>query len=124
MKIINVLKNLIKKNHMTYSEYAEIFLGLTERDFTEIMLMFPYLEDGVIYAIEEEGNLHIDSTRDDLIANIIYMSVDPQGDYIDDIEVENNQVTIWELLDIEDLEEQRRKVIDLLSNSNLTVIFK
>lgn len=124
MKIINVLKNLIKKNHMTYSEYAENFLGLTQKDFDEVKAMFPDFDNELLKEILSENLLFIDSNKWDLIYGIILIGIDPCRDYIDDIEIDGNQVTVYERLDVEEIGKWRQKVVDLLSNSNLTVIFE
>lgn len=124
MKIINVLKNLIKNNRMTYSEYAENFLDLTQKDFDEVKAMFPDFDNELLKRILSENLLFIDSNKWDLIYGIILIGIDPYRDYIDDIEIDGNQVTVYERLDVEEIGKWRQKVVDLLSNSNLTVIFE
>ena len=124
MKIINVLKNLIKNNRMTYSEYAENFLDLTQKDFDEVKAMFPNFNNELLKAILSENLLFIDSNKWDLIYSIILIGTDPYRYYIDDIEINGNQVTVYERLDVEEIGKWRQKVVDLLSNSNLTVIFE
>lgn len=124
MKIINVLKNLIKNNRMTYSEYAENFLDLTQKDFDEVKAMFPDFDDELLKRILSENLLFIDSNKWDLIYGIILIGIDPYRYYIDDIEIDGNQVTVYERLDVEEIGKWRQKVVDLLSNSNLTVIFE
>lgn len=105
---------------MTYSDYAENFLTLKQKDFNEIMLMFPNFD---FKLLKEINLLYDDPTKEDLISYIIYLSVDPEGDYIDSVEVHQNQVTIYERLDLENVGILRQKVVDLLSNSNLSVEF-
>lgn len=124
MKIINVLKNLIKNNRMTYSEYAENFLDLTQKDFDEVKAMFPNFNNELLKAILSENLLFIDSNKWDLIYSIILIGTDPYRYYIDDIEINGNQVTVYERLDVEEIGKWRQKVVDLLSNSNLTVVFE
>lgn len=124
MKIINVLKNLIKNNRMTYSEYAENFLDLTQKDFDEVKAMFPNFDNELLKRILSENLLFIDSNKWDLIYGIILIGIDPYRYYIDDIEIDGNQVTVYERLDVEEIGKWRQKVVDLLSNSNLTVIFE
>ena len=124
MKIINVLKNLIKNNRMTYSEYAENFLDLTQKDFDEVKAMFPDFDNELLKRILSENLLFIDSNKWDLIYSIILIGTDPYRYYIDDIEINGNQVTVYERLDVEEIGKWRQKVVDLLSNSNLTVVFE
>jgi len=123
MKIINLFKYLFKRNNMTYSDYAENFLTLKQKDFNEIMLMFPNFDFKLLKEIADMNLLYDDTTKEDLISYIIYLSVDPEGDYIDSVEVHQNQVTIYERLDLENVGVLRQKVVDLLSNSNLSVEF-
>lgn len=123
MKIINLFKYLFKRNNMTYSDYAENFLTLKQKDFNEIMLMFPNFDFKLLKEIADMNLLYDDTTKEDLISYIIYLSVDPEGDYIDSVEVHQNQVTIYERLDLENVGILRQKVVDLLSNSNLSVEF-
>lgn len=108
---------------MTYSDYAENFLTLKQKDFNEIMLMFPSFDFKLLKEITDMNLLYDDTTKEDLISYIIYLSVDPEGDYIDSVEVRQNQVTIYERLDLENVGILRQKVVDLLSNSNLSVEF-
>lgn len=108
---------------MTYSDYAENFLTLKQKDFNEIMLMFPSFDFKLLKEISDMNLLYDDTTKEDLISYIIYLSVDPEGDYIDSVEVHQNQVTIYERLDLENVGILRQKVVDLLSNSNLSVEF-
>jgi len=123
MKIINLFKYLFKRNNMTYSDYAENFLTLKQKDFNEIMLMFPNFDFKLLKEIADMNLLYDDTTKEDLISYIIYLSVDPEGDYIDSVEVHQNQVTIYERLDLENVGILRQKVVDLLSNSNLSIEF-
>lgn len=108
---------------MTYSDYAENFLTLKQKDFNEIMLMFPNFDLKLLKEIADMNLLYDDTTKEDLISYIIYLSVDPEGDYIDSVEVHQNQVTIYERLDLENVGILRQKVVDLLNNSNLSVEF-
>lgn len=124
MKIINVLKNLIK-NNMTYSEYAEQFLGITKEEFDEVIIMFPNLNKNLFKEMFDKQLFYIDSNKEDLIINIIYTAVDPEGDYIDDLEICNKKILkVHERLDVENIGKWRLKLSDLLSNSNFIIEFE
>ena len=109
---------------MTYSDYAENFLDLTQKDFDEVKAMFQDFDNELFKRILSENLLFIDSNKWDLIYGIILIGIDPYRDYIDDIEIDGNQVTVYERLDVEEIGKWRQKVVDLLSNSNLTVVFE
>ena len=101
---------------MTYSKYAEKFLGITENEFDEVLEMFDYI-DLKIY-----DSMCIDSTKEDLIKAIIYDSIDPQGDYIDDIDIVDGTFYIHERLDVENVNELREELEELLKHE--TIIYE
>lgn len=100
---------------MTYEEFIKPFIEITKDEWDEVAQMFynyEITEDMVI-------NLGPDSTKEDLIAEIIYSTVDPNCEYIDDINIDSdNVIRIYEISkELEDLELFRDNVKLLLAST-------
>lgn len=102
---------------MTYTNYAELMLNITNEEFNQILELCPDLtlfdvKDCIAY-----------DTKDDVLSIIIFNRVDPKGEYIDDLEIEGDTLTVWELLDVENKDAWRQKLIDFVKRIELKVEF-
>lgn len=106
---------------MTYNNYAQMFLGISEEDFNFILNVFKDAD----LDIEDFNKLGItaESDKNDVIIEIIYKLIDNNYNYLDDLEIDGNNLHVWEVCDVENLEEWRNKLENLLKNSNLTIIY-
>lgn len=106
---------------MTYADYAELMLGISEEEFTDVREMFPQESLNASFFL----HCNVDSTKEDLIREIIISSVDPASKYIDDIEITGTTIKVWEHLDLDepDLEQWRNKVQECIQYSGLKVEF-
>lgn len=104
---------------MCYDDYVNHFLGVSKEEWDEVVKMFKNYE----IPIEILDDMSIDSDKHDLISQIIYQIVDPNYEYIDDIDFDEDTIKIYEMCDVEDLEWFRDQTRDVLRNTPFTVEF-
>ena len=107
---------------MNYTQFAECLIVIDEKDFNDLLDEFRN-PDVVNY--DSISGVFPESSIEDLFEAIVYNNCDPEGDYIDDMDISYayRTITIWERLDVENKESYRKSVRELL-NDDWEIIFQ
>lgn len=102
---------------MTYAEYIEPWIGVSEKDWNFIQnLVGDITEDDVT-------NLSPESNAEDLLKEVILNRIDPHNEYIESISINGNAIEIYEYEEVENLEKYRVATGEFLEHIGRYPIF-
>ena len=102
---------------MTYAEYIEPWIGVSEKDWNFIQnLVGDITEDDVT-------NLSPESSAEDLLKEVILNRIDPHNEYIESLSINGNAVEIYEYEEVENLEKYRAAAGEFLEHIGRYPIF-